>query len=236
MQCFNCTIDILEVRCRVWAQCIGCSVSSLDSIVGLEPRGHRGGSLNWPLSTVWELHYKIIIISWWSQAMPGYSERFTKGSHQGKTWQAQERNSLPLDWNITFFLTELPWLTNNNSFVGLNLIVWTLCGVIAIGGALCFAELGTRVRESGGDWAYLRVGLGSAPAFVSAWLSLVLNSSSIALVSLSSGEYLLSPFFNTCGMPVSLYTVTRRKNLFTNICEVTTNENRVALFCVDPVT
>jgi len=92
----------------------------------------------------------------------------------------------------------------NSGSVGLSLTVWALSGLLSMCAALCYAELGTRVRESGGDWAYLRVGLGAAPAFIYAWLSLIANSSSIALVSTVSGEYLLNPFFDSCGMPVSV--------------------------------
>jgi len=77
--------------------------------------------------------------------------------------------------------------------------------MITIGGALCYAELGTRVKESGGDWAFIRVGLGAAPAFVYAWLNLLQSSSAMAVLSLASGEYLLSLFFDACGIPVSLH-------------------------------
>jgi len=85
---------------------------------------------------------------------------------------------------------------------GLNLVIWTLCGLISAGGSLCYIELATVVRESGGEWAYIKEGLGGAPAFLAAWMSSTLIASSSAAICLSSSDYLLSPFF-TCGVPVS---------------------------------
>lgn len=86
---------------------------------------------------------------------------------------------------------------------GLNLILWALCGLIAMGGAFCFAELGTLVRESGGQWAYIRAGLGDAPAFVSAWMNIMLSSVTSSVISLSSGNYVLTNFTRRgCQVPV----------------------------------
>jgi amino acid transporter len=39
--------------------------------------------------------------------------------------------------------------------MGLSLVVWLLSGLATILGAYCYVELGTSIRRSGGDFAYL---------------------------------------------------------------------------------
>ncbi|KAH7710522.1 CRE-AAT-6 protein [Aphelenchoides avenae] len=52
------------------------------------------------------------------------------------------------------FITPTAILSNTQS-VGLSLVVWLISGVAAVFGAFCYAELGTIVRQSGADFAYL---------------------------------------------------------------------------------
>lgn len=117
--------------------------------------------------------------------------------------QADSCQSKSLQRNVIYILNIFAQVSS--SLAGLNLIIWLLCGLIAMGGALCFAELGTLVKESGGQWAYIRRGIGDAPAFISAWMNIILNSVSTSVLALSSGEYVVLNFTKKgCQTPVSM--------------------------------
>ena len=59
---------------------------------------------------------------------------------------------------------------------GWILAVWTLGGVVALAGALTYAELGAMMPEAGGGYIYGREAFGGLPAFLLGWMTLLLTA------------------------------------------------------------
>ncbi|XP_075066485.1 cystine/glutamate transporter-like [Mixophyes fleayi] len=90
----------------------------------------------------------------------------------------------------------------NSGNVGLSLIIWVLCGVLSMCGALSYADLGTTIRKSGGHYIYLLETLGPLPAFLRLWAEFVMiRPANIAVVCLAFGRYLIEPLFVPCNAP-----------------------------------
>ena len=80
--------------------------------------------------------------------------------------------------------------------VGFALLVWVGTGLIALLGALCYVELGTMILRSGAEWAYLGKAFGGLPAFMFTFVSVtVIRPSSMAIICLTCGSYLVEPFY-----------------------------------------
>lgn len=82
---------------------------------------------------------------------------------------------------------------------GMGLVVWSLCGVIAMLGALCYCELGTMITKSGAEYVYLKEAFGGPVAFLYAFTSTtLLKPSQLAIIALAFGQYTIEPFFPSC--------------------------------------
>lgn len=64
------------------------------------------------------------------------------------------------------------------------LVVWIAGGVIILFGALCYAELGAAMPEAGGDYVYLRRGLGPLGGFLYGWtFSVIMRPGAAAAIA-----------------------------------------------------
>lgn len=87
--------------------------------------------------------------------------------------------------------------------VGLTLCLWAACGLVSLLAALCYAELGTRISESGADFAYLRIAYCKPVGFLYAWTSmLIVRATGNAATGYTFGLYLSGLFFGReCSPP-----------------------------------
>ncbi|KAK6335041.1 hypothetical protein TWF718_010483 [Orbilia javanica] len=89
-------------------------------------------------------------------------------------------------------------VNSNAGSPGAALLIWLLSGILAWTGASSYAELGGAIPLSGGAQAYLQHIFGDLPAFLFAWVAVVvMRPGSAAIISIIAGEYLGSVFWGS---------------------------------------
>ncbi|MFM9948018.1 MAG: APC family permease [Saprospiraceae bacterium] len=74
---------------------------------------------------------------------------------------------------------------------GLVLLVWAIGGIIALTGALTFAELGGMFPKSGGVYVFLKEAYGARAGFLYGWVTLlVINTGALAALGMALAEYM----------------------------------------------
>jgi amino acid transporter len=71
-------------------------------------------------------------------------------------------------------------IAKNLDSPGLILAFWVVGGLIALCGALTFAELAALLPHSGGIYVFLREGVGRCPAFVFGWTYMLITKPAAA--------------------------------------------------------
>ncbi|XP_062324962.1 b(0,+)-type amino acid transporter 1 isoform X1 [Osmerus eperlanus] len=85
---------------------------------------------------------------------------------------------------------------------GASLVIWACCGLLVVLGSLCYAELGTVIQESGGEYIYILRTSGPVVAFMLIFSSVVfVRPAGVAGISLSFAQYTVAPFYPDCPPP-----------------------------------
>ncbi len=72
------------------------------------------------------------------------------------------------------------------------ILLWTLGGILALIGAIIYAELGTHFQKSGGDYIFLSETLHPVIGYLYAWVSLTVGfSAPIAIAAMAMNHYLI---------------------------------------------
>ncbi|KAI8384318.1 amino acid permease-domain-containing protein [Radiomyces spectabilis] len=91
-----------------------------------------------------------------------------------------------------------PVLEATHSAPGTALVIWFISGLLALSGALCYAELGTMLPMNGGEAVYLNRAFGSLVSFMFEFVSIVVQKpGSIAIVCIVFGEYVSRIAYHT---------------------------------------
>lgn len=86
---------------------------------------------------------------------------------------------------------------------GASLVVWAACGLLVIMASFCYAELGTVIRESGGEYIYILRTSGPVLAFLLIFSSVFfVRPAGVAGIALSFAQYVVAPFYSDCAPPV----------------------------------
>lgn len=98
--------------------------------------------------------------------------------------------------------------------VGMSFVMWSLCGLYNTLCALCYAELGASMPQSGGEYIYIKRAFGDFVAFLCLWINFtIICPVGVAALSLITTLYILQPIFPDCVVPAL-------PQLFISICIV----------------
>jgi amino acid transporter len=112
-----------------------------------------------------------------------------------------DRSATPLGlWDVVSIIVGIvvgtgiyetpPLILQQVSGPGVALLVWAVCGLLALVGALCYAELAAAHPRSGGDYVYLGRAYGPWVGFLFGWAQLaVILTGSIGMMAYVFADY-----------------------------------------------
>ncbi|THD23747.1 Large neutral amino acids transporter small subunit 2 [Fasciola hepatica] len=96
------------------------------------------------------------------------------------------------------FVSPTGIVENVRSF-GASIVIWIGCGLFSMLGAYCYAELGTMIHRSGGDYAYHLEAFGPFMGFLRLWIEvMVARPATMAVIGMTFAKYILQPIFPDC--------------------------------------
>ncbi|VDP67681.1 unnamed protein product [Echinostoma caproni] len=99
------------------------------------------------------------------------------------------------------FISPSGILANVNSF-GASIVIWIACGLFSLMGAYCYAELGTMMHRSGGDYSYVLEAFGPFVGFLRLWVEVIVaRPVAIAIIGMTFAQYILQPLYPDCEQP-----------------------------------
>ncbi|VDM65812.1 unnamed protein product [Strongylus vulgaris] len=138
----------------------------------------------------------------------------SKNDSIGQVFQSEKglRRSLTLTNGVTIIVgctigsgifVSLTGIQEAVGSVGSSLIVWLVCGLWCGLGSYVYAELGTMITKSGGEYVYIMEAFGPFLAFIRLWIeSIVVRPCTLTIVGLSFAAYVLRPIYPTCDPPI----------------------------------
>ncbi|OAF71204.1 hypothetical protein A3Q56_01054 [Intoshia linei] len=100
------------------------------------------------------------------------------------------------------FISPVDMLIGTKS-VGVSLLMWVICGIISLFGALCFSELGCHIRDSGALYIYIQKGMGDFWGFYLLWAAMfIMYPAANTTIALTSAKNFLQVAYLGCDTPL----------------------------------
>lgn len=134
----------------------------------------------------------------------------TSGPKEGTDEKEEVPRSIGLFGGISFIVGTIigsgifispKGIARGSGSIGLAMVNWTICGVVSILGAFCYAELGTVIKQSGAEYVYMDRAYGDAMSYLFSWVNnFLVKPASMATITLTCAQYIMTPLFDDgCG-------------------------------------